>query len=169
MKKMKIFSITALSTLALSTMLFFSSCTPDPCKDVTCLNNGTCNDGNCACVTGYEGTDCGTEMRAKFTGTYSISGNVACPVSGNGTIPTGTSITIGNSSAGVDKIIINMLGTALVATVNGSSLTIATQQVGNMTYTGSGTITNNTLNMTINEFDSTVPETCVYTIAGIKQ
>jgi hypothetical protein len=169
MKKMKIFSLSALSALALSTMLFFSSCTPDPCKDVTCLNNGTCNDGDCACTTGYEGTDCGTEMRAKFVGTFNISGTVSCPVSGTFTIPPGTSITVGNSSAGVDKIIINLLGTAIVATVNGSSLTIATQQVGDYTYTGTGTITNNNLNMTINEFDSTVPETCVYTVAGVKQ
>jgi hypothetical protein len=169
MKKMKIFSASSLSALALSTMLFFSACTTDPCKDVVCENDGTCNDGTCDCTAGYEGDDCSTEMRAKFVGTFNISGTVSCPVSGTYTIPPGTSITVANSSAGVDKIIINLLGRALVATVDGSSLTIATQQVGDFTYTGTGTITNNNLSMTINEFDSTIPETCVYTVSGVKQ
>jgi len=34
----------------------------DPCEGVTCLNGGTCNDGTCACPTGYTGANCGTQI-----------------------------------------------------------------------------------------------------------
>jgi hypothetical protein len=30
----------------------------DPCENVTCLNAGVCNDGTCACPTGYSGARC---------------------------------------------------------------------------------------------------------------
>jgi hypothetical protein len=31
---------------------------PDPCENITCQNAGVCNDGTCACPTGYSGTRC---------------------------------------------------------------------------------------------------------------
>ena len=34
----------------------------DPCEGKTCLNGGICNDGTCACPTGFTGTDCGTQI-----------------------------------------------------------------------------------------------------------
>lgn len=34
----------------------------DPCKNVTCLNGGHCEDGTCVCATGYTGTDCGVQI-----------------------------------------------------------------------------------------------------------
>lgn len=168
MKKMKIFSASSLSALALSTMLFFSACTTDPCKDVVCENDGTCNDGTCECTAGYEGDDCSTEMRTKFVGTFNVSGNYNCPVSGNTAIAP-YNLTISTSSTGVDKVLVNSGNAALVATVNGTTLTIQSQVSGSYTYTGSGTITGTTLNLTLNEFDPTIPETCVITLSGNKQ
>lgn len=90
--------ILSLSLASFTAMaLFLGSCKEDdPCEEVTCLNDGTCDDGNCiceefyygatcgvrcvngdygdtcACNSGYEGTECDTEMRAKFLGTYSV-------------------------------------------------------------------------------------------------
>ena len=32
----------------------------DPCEDVTCHNGGVCSNGDCTCVTGYEGQLCET-------------------------------------------------------------------------------------------------------------
>lgn len=42
----------------------------DPCENVDCSNHGNCSDGNCLCDSGYEGSNCGIETRAKFLGTY---------------------------------------------------------------------------------------------------
>lgn len=52
------------------------SCT-DPCEDVSCLNDGVCDDGTCLCEVGYEGTNCETESRAKYYGTF--GGDLTCP------------------------------------------------------------------------------------------
>ena len=57
--------------LAVVSTLLMASCATDPCMDVTCLNASTCSDGTCLCTDWYEGTDCGTEQRTKFLGTYS--------------------------------------------------------------------------------------------------
>lgn len=55
--------------LVLITFSFaISSC--DPCKDVDCKNGGTCDDGNCECPTGTEGSMCETVWRDGILGTY---------------------------------------------------------------------------------------------------
>ena len=56
--------------LILSCILALTSCTSDPCVDVTCYNDGVCNDGTCLCADWYEGTDCNTEERAQYYGDY---------------------------------------------------------------------------------------------------
>ncbi|MGH1336566.1 MAG: calcium-binding EGF-like domain-containing protein [Aureispira sp.] len=41
--------------------LLFSSCTEqDACADITCLNGGTCDSGECDCPAGYSGELCAT-------------------------------------------------------------------------------------------------------------
>ena len=56
--------------LMLSSILAFTSCASDPCVDVTCYNDGVCDDGTCMCADWYEGADCSTEERAKYYGSY---------------------------------------------------------------------------------------------------
>ncbi|MFN4880458.1 MAG: hypothetical protein ACK5AS_01015 [Bacteroidota bacterium] len=153
MKKMKIFSASSLSALALSTMLFFSACTTDPCKDVVCENDGTCNDGTCECIAGYEGDDCSTEMRTKFAGQYSVTDG--CSASGAASY----TINITSSSSDVSKVLIsnfwNLFANNVVATVNGTNLTIANQEPDNDGYkvTGNGTINGNTLTINYTVID----------------
>ena len=55
-KKLSIFLIAAIS---------FSGCElfTDPCKDITCLNGGSCVDGTCLCDDYYEGPNCEKEER----------------------------------------------------------------------------------------------------------
>lgn len=53
----------------LAITLFMFSCS-DACDDVDCGANGSCDDGICICVDGYEGTNCETEIRTKYLGTY---------------------------------------------------------------------------------------------------
>lgn len=46
--------------LILLIITFFShGCKEDACEDVSCLNGGTCIDGQCDCPEGYSGLDCG--------------------------------------------------------------------------------------------------------------
>ena len=45
----------------------YTSCKKDRCKGVTCLNGGSCNEGNCSCPTGYSGTRCETELQGKVS------------------------------------------------------------------------------------------------------
>lgn len=75
MKNMKFGFIGA---MAIAMTMFFTGCT-DPCKDVTCVQ-GECVEGDCVCDAGYEGTDCGTALNAKFVGTYAL--NESCIPSG---------------------------------------------------------------------------------------
>jgi hypothetical protein len=171
MKKLQYLAKTAISVMALSTVLFLSSC-KDDCKDVTCNNGGTCIEGTCDCLTGYEGAECSTETRAKFIGTYTVAGSSACPTTGNGTISSLT-LPISNSSSAANKIVINFAGANIVATVSGSGFTIDPNQTytaGGVvyTYTGSGSITNTTINITLSEADPSIPETCIYTLSGPK-
>ena len=50
-------------------------CVPDPCRELPCLNGGTCTadgrDFTCACAAGYEGDNCETEIDE-------CAGNSAC-------------------------------------------------------------------------------------------
>lgn len=57
-------------TILLSCILALASCTTDPCVEVTCYNDGVCDDGTCICADWFEGADCSTEERAKYYDDY---------------------------------------------------------------------------------------------------
>lgn len=127
--------------------LTFTACKKDedPCEGVTCLNNGQCNDGTCNCAAGYQGTDCGTEMRAKFLGVYNVSESCT---SGNYTYQ----ININTSASGVANVVIGNfggVGASVIASVNGSAITIANQTIDvqgtPVTFSGSGQISGSIL------------------------
>lgn len=149
-----IFALMAVTTFSLA------SCKKDKCKDKTCQNGGACVDGTCNCAAGYTGENCETEVRAKFRSTYNV--NESCP-SGNYTYQ----ITISNSSAGVDRLLISNFGgygVTVSATASGNSLTIATQQVtapdGTATFSGSGQLSGNILTISYNVSGDVNPESC---------
>ena len=151
---------TRFAILALAMSTTFISCKkddPDPCESVTCLNGGTCSDGNCSCATGYEGSTCGTEVRGKFLGLY--VGTMAC---------TGLSLagdlTVTNSAASITSVLISDGADQFVGTVSGSSVNIATQTIsGGTTVSGSGQISGLVLTLSLN-FSGNA---CTYT--GTKQ
>ncbi|MEN9347482.1 MAG: hypothetical protein RLZZ77_993 [Bacteroidota bacterium] len=136
-----------LLVVALSSTVLTSCKEDDPCEGVSCLNGGTCVDGNCDCDAGFEGTDCGTQMRTKFIASYAVS--EAC-TSGNYTYD----MTISTSATSASSVIIDNfggVGISATGTVNGKTLTIpnATSDVGgvSVTYQGSGQINGNILTM----------------------
>lgn len=108
--------------------------------------------------------------RKKFLGNYTVTtGVIACGVTGNGTIAAGTAVVISENSAGDEKVSVNIGGQlSLVATASGSTITVDNQTLNGLTYTGTGTLCSNTLSLTVNEYDASVPENCVYTITANK-
>lgn len=160
MKKVSIFGASLLSIVAVVTVLFYNSCTSDPCKDVVCLNDGNCVDGTCACAAGYEGTDCSTLSADKFVGTW--AGHDVCGL-GNFDY---TATIAKSSTTAVTILITNFAATGLTATWNAtvdkSQFTISNQTVGTYTITATGTISSDhktiTINYTIN--DGTTSDTC---------
>lgn len=119
--------------LLISGATFMSSCKKDPCDTTSCLNGATCNEGTCECTTGYEGENCGTEMRQKFLGTYTGTMTVAGQT-GN------MQLEVKTSNQGADKIELVWWSwdeTYRAEVQNGNSVVIPQQQV----YTQQGTYT----------------------------
>jgi len=159
MKKVKIL----ISTLALGTVLFFASCTKDECKDVTCDNGGVCTAGVCDCATGFEGTNCETKSNAKFVASY--NGSDVC-TSGNYTF---TANIAASSTIANGVIITNFAGFGssftVLATVDGSTLTIPSQSVSGIALSGSGTLNSagNAIQLTYTANDGTLSDNCTGT------
>lgn len=123
-----------------------TGCKKDECKDKNC-GNGSCVDGSCVCNTGYEGSECGTEKRAKFLGSWTAtetctSGNYNWTMTSTASSQ-GVTAFIFNNFAGYNGININ-------ATVNsnGSSITIPNQTVSGGTFSGSAQIVGNVMTLT---------------------
>src|SRR5690606_30370481 len=120
-------NILKISILMLSLATFVSTGCKDKCKDVTCLNNGVCNEGDCECPTGTSGSDCGTLDRTKFIGNY--EGEMVVSVNGAELQTVEHEIEI-ESGSGVNKIKINEtsqgITTERTGTVNGNSFTLTT-------------------------------------------
>lgn len=139
----------------------------DPCENVSCLNGGTCNNGNCACSEGYEGSTCGTEERSKFIASYNTT--EACP-SGNFSYTVGVT----TSSTGVSNVIISNFGgygVNVAASANNSTLTIANQTIDlsgtAATFSGTGQLSGNILTITYTVAANGGSETCTMTCTKI--
>jgi len=148
-----------LGVAAIATMGMTSCDTADACKDVECGDYGTCLDGDCVCDAGYEGTNCATESRADFIGSYNAN-EADCNL-------VDQAASISASSTGANKIAITGFGgfacngspIAVIATVSGDDVTIASQNFcsgsivinsGSGSINASGTVVTITYNATFN-------------------
>ena len=120
------------------------------------------------CDPGFEGSDCKTEIRSKYVGTYTASGT-----DNQGGTYTNWTVILSNSSTNVLGIIINLQNASisLNATIadEGGSYTIASQNVGGFTYTGTGTLTSNAMTLQLNEVGGTPSVTTIFNFTGTKQ
>jgi len=122
-------------TLLLITILLFG-CKKDPCKDVDCLNGGTCIDGTCQCAAGFEGSECDTESRQALIGTYDV-------VETCGQQQFEYEITIEEHPSDVTRILITNIGDFNItasAVLNGNLITIDSTQQSGYSVSGSGTL-----------------------------
>jgi hypothetical protein len=131
--------------MALFGALTLQSCKKDPCKNVTCQNGGTCQDGNCQCRLPWEGSKCEVDARDKFVGSW--RGTVNC---GDG--PEEEVLSITKSSTTPDLIIIE--GVIDGQLTSSSEFRIPSQTVNvdgiGVTISGRGNLNGNQLTLTLN-------------------
>lgn len=150
MKSIRNIAFSAALTFAAFGAVTYTSCNKDECKDVVCQNGGTCNadNGSCICATGYEGTKCETKVAEKFIKTWSATDKktgsstdiiYTSPVIAGTTI---MDVKIGNFSK-------DFFDNPVLATVNGNTITISSQEPDADGYKVSGTGTYNSSDKTI--------------------
>jgi len=149
MKSIRNIAFAAIMTIGAFSAVTYTSCNKDECKDVVCQNGGTCNDGNCACATGYEGTTCGEEVRAKVLKTWTAKDT---DVSDNSSLPTYSAII--SKGTGVTDVLISKLSDSyftkdVKGTITGTTVTIPSQTPDNDNYKVEGTLSYNSTDKTI--------------------
>jgi hypothetical protein len=154
MKSLKQIAFGLILTVSAFGATLYTSCNKDKCKDVVCQNGGTCSEGNCSCATGYEGTNCETKETAKFVKSWTAADKTATGAS----VPAYTAIIVAGTDVTGVKISHfsgnNSLGSSyfvndVIASVSGTTITIASQSPDNDKYTVSGTGTYNSTDKTI--------------------
>ena len=124
--KLRQIGLTALFTVGLFGAITYTSCTKDPCNNVTCDNGGACNNGNCSCPSGFIGSNCQTSV---FVGTW--SGTDVCTAASYD-----ITVTIAPSSTTTNLLVTNPggFGTNVVITgvlsSDGSTATFVNQDAG---------------------------------------
>ena len=141
MKSIRNIALSALLTIGAFGAVTYTSCNKDECKDVVCQNGGTCNNGVCSCLVGYEGANCETKSNAKFAGTWAAA-ETCSGATGNP-----YQVTITADPATPTKVLINNLGNynctvggtiTFDGSVNGANITINDNKCGTqMNATGS--------------------------------
>lgn len=149
MKSIRNIALSALLSIGAFSTVTYVSCNPDACKDVVCSNGGACVDGNCNCTTGYEGTTCQTEVRAKFVKSWTASDK---NVSDSKDLPTYTSNVVAGTTVSdvkISKFSDGLFIADVKATVTGTTITVPSQQPDNDGYYVEGSGTYNSTDMTI--------------------
>ena len=135
--------IPAFLTLGVFGSAIYISCNRDLCKTIVCANGGVCSLGSCTCPSGFEGTNCETQTRLKFTGNWSVfekgtaslSAQYEVSIDTVGTFDAYTYVTIKNFN--------NIFKSPVLAYVSADQLIIPNQrQQGKLIY-GIGTISSN--------------------------
>lgn len=145
--------------------LMFIGC--DECRDVDCGANGSCDEGDCICDAGYEGSSCETEERAKFIGNWSGPSLCAGEVgSANVVVSPGTDVTkvtffpAEDTSLNIEGIIDGSTMTvANVSATNSEGITFNVS--GNGTINAAGTMDLELLFLV----DGYLPTDCSYTLS----
>lgn len=136
------------------------------CNGVVCQNGAECVNNACQCPEGYEDTDCGTESRTKFFGSFNTVTN--CDV-------TAYTVTIATSNLGKNYVSLNNLLDDQTLPVfgivqSGNSITISQQTVGNYIVSGNLTFTSDVVsaNIVYNETVNNISTSCFGTMTRLQ-
>ncbi len=81
MKTLRYLLISSLFTLGLFSIVTYTACNKDLCKNTVCLNGGSCLDGKCTCPPGVEGVRCEKDLcegKTCYNGGMCINGTCNC-------------------------------------------------------------------------------------------
>jgi hypothetical protein len=70
MKLLRTAFFSVIITVLVFSVVGYTGCKKDKCKDVSCKNGGSCAEGKCVCPFAYEGAACEKLTREKFIGTW---------------------------------------------------------------------------------------------------
>lgn len=167
MKSIRNIAFSALLTIGALGAVTYTACNKDKCKDVVCQNGGVCNDGNCSCATGYEGTNCETKSNAKFVGVWAVSETCG------GANQTPYQVTITADATDPTKILVANLGNynctvggtiTWNSSVNGATLTIADNKCGTQ-MNATGTYANGKITITYTATYTGGTDNCTATLS----
>jgi hypothetical protein len=169
MKSFRNVALSTLLTIGAFSAITYTSCTKDECKDVVCQNGGTCADGKCTCTYAFEGTNCETQVRAKYYNTYRGNG-----VDSDGDTYTNWGLKFYQSSddakvLGMDLLTSTNASVAALKVTLQSATTFAVneQTIAGTTYSGSGSITATSASLTLTAKESGI--TLTFTFANMNK
>jgi hypothetical protein len=149
-------------SIATITTVQISSCA----KSCTggCENGGSCDTktGSCNCANGYSGTSCQTAANTAFIGNF--AGLINCGGGPSQSQSWTQSVQAQNGNP-FGIIIVNAVGNGinLATTVTGGIFNIPLQSVAGWSYWGVGSISGNTLNLTIvADTSGYAADTCIF-------
>ncbi len=154
----RIVSLSILSVLvAFGLTAYLNACKPDPCvtRNVQCQNNGMCREGDCLCVSGFEGDSCQFQVNEKFESLYAcIRTKLINEVLIDDNDDT-LQVLKKTDRFGIRFYSIrDSINEVIDATVNGNFITIPRQEIQNNAYWGSGSLNKDVLTITL--YDSTI-------------
>jgi len=161
MKSARSLVFTLIITLLVVGAAFYSSCTKDACKGVTCLNGVLCNGGTCACPAGIGGIRCETVYRKQYSNTYTGRAIYTSTDTSNATHSDSLSQLV--FYAGTDttytlmQLTWNSNGAKVFTTPinitnyqsSGSNFVVPNITVDTVVYSGSGTVNGNSASITL--------------------
>lgn len=139
MRSIRNIAFSALLSIGAFSMVTYTACNKDECKDVVCNNGGVCVNGNCSCATGYEGANCDLNTASTIEGTYTATETCQPPLSGSSSW---SSILTVSSTDETNIVISNFgdSGSNVTGLVDGNAITLNTTTIGGNTVNGTGTI-----------------------------
>jgi hypothetical protein len=159
MKPIRLILLISLLSVAVVSAITYTSCKKDACNNVVCLNQGTCDGGNCTCPVGYEGLRCDTLSRNKFVFTY--NGGDTC-----GSIYTQYPISLYAVSTNplelTMKNFLNNPDDSAICTIQSTDSFTFIGANNSTTYTGWGRLRNDSLLMTYSVEHDTTSYVCTY-------
>jgi hypothetical protein len=144
--------------LAAALLITISACERKSCQNVACPVGQNCNNGNCYCIDGYEGTNCNTPSYEKYVDNYRNWNVTESCYSSSPNFPSYTAFFSHNSSNPSELEINNMLGGQCTiyayirtdGTNQGNIIEINQQNCGAYTVSGQGIYDPNYRRITFN-------------------